>query len=99
MHWHGDTFDLPEGAELLASSEKYSHQAFRYGKNVLAFQFHFEANQRLIDYWVETDPETLKKAGLSPETLREETSRYLPELTPVARQIWQNLEFLFFEEE
>jgi GMP synthase-like glutamine amidotransferase len=31
LHWHGDTFDLPEGVELLASSHVYRHQAFRRG--------------------------------------------------------------------
>lgn len=43
LHWHGDTFDLPEGATLLASSEAISNQAFCIGDNVLAFQFHLEA--------------------------------------------------------
>jgi GMP synthase-like glutamine amidotransferase len=31
MHWHGDTFMLPPGAEPLASSTTYPHQAFRFG--------------------------------------------------------------------
>ncbi len=42
LHWHGDTFDLPPGAELLASSRAYANQAFRVGKRVLALQFHLE---------------------------------------------------------
>ena len=33
MHWHGDTFTLPDGSVLLARSELYPHQAFRYGAN------------------------------------------------------------------
>ena len=41
MHWHGDTFDLPEGATLLASNDVTKHQAFEY-KNCVALQFHFE---------------------------------------------------------
>jgi GMP synthase (glutamine-hydrolysing) len=41
-HWHGDTFDVPTGAELLAASEACPHQAFRYGSRVLALQFHME---------------------------------------------------------
>lgn len=42
LHWHGDTFDLPQGALLLASSANCANQAFLYG-SALAFQFHLEA--------------------------------------------------------
>jgi GMP synthase-like glutamine amidotransferase len=49
LHWHGDTFDLPEGAVLLASSEATKHQAFQYGKKVLAIQFHPEADRKTLE--------------------------------------------------
>ena len=49
LHWHGDTFDLPEGAVLLASSEATKHQAFQYGNKVLAIQFHPEANMETLE--------------------------------------------------
>ncbi len=98
IHWHGDTFDLPAGAKMLASSEMYPHQAFRYGENAYGFQFHFEANQKLIDYWMKTDPETMEKAGVSAEPLQADTAKYLPALENLAEQIWQNLEPIFFEE-
>lgn len=42
VHWHGDTFDLPEGAVLLAGSASYPHQAFRFGDNAYGLQFHVE---------------------------------------------------------
>ncbi|SEM50001.1 GMP synthase-Glutamine amidotransferase [Rhodococcus maanshanensis] len=42
VHWHGDTFDLPAGAVLLAGSASYPHQAFRVGENAYGLQFHVE---------------------------------------------------------
>jgi len=40
LHWHGDTFDLPAGASLLASTSAVANQAFAIGAHALAFQFH-----------------------------------------------------------
>lgn len=45
FHWHGDTFDLPEGAIHLASSEACRHQAFIWRDQVLGLQFHLETTQ------------------------------------------------------
>jgi len=42
FHWHGDTFDLPDGATHLMYSEACRNQAFLYGEKVLGLQFHFE---------------------------------------------------------
>lgn len=53
FHWHSDTFDLPEGATLLSSSEKYERQIFSYGKNILGLQCHTEIrNARLEELYV-----------------------------------------------
>ena len=56
LNWHGDTFDLPEGARHLASSERYPHQAFRLGSG-LGLQFHVEATGELAREWL-GDPAT-----------------------------------------
>lgn len=42
FHWHGDTFELPTGAQWLASSQACRHQAFCVGEKVWGFQFHLE---------------------------------------------------------
>jgi GMP synthase (glutamine-hydrolysing) len=61
LHWHGDTFDLPPGVELLASTAVYPHQAFRRGSNLLALQFHAEMGEDprfedwLTHFWADLD--------------------------------------------
>jgi GMP synthase-like glutamine amidotransferase len=43
FHWHGDTFNIPEGATRIAESQAFPNQGFIYGKQVVALQFHLEA--------------------------------------------------------
>ena len=51
FHWHGETFDLPAGAEWLASSERCRHQAFRSGTRQYGLQFHLEVTPEMIAEW------------------------------------------------
>jgi GMP synthase (glutamine-hydrolysing) len=53
FHWHGETFDLPAGAEWLAYSEKCRHQAYRYGRRVYGIQFHPEITAEMVADWCE----------------------------------------------
>ena len=55
LQWHGDTFDLPSGAALLASSPDCVNQAFRYGEAAYAIQFHLEILRPMIEEWVQRD--------------------------------------------
>jgi GMP synthase-like glutamine amidotransferase len=52
LQWHGDSFDLPEGATLLAGSPAYPHQAFRIGRSY-GLQFHIEVSLALATEWGE----------------------------------------------
>jgi len=55
FHWHGETFDLPDGAVWLARSERCERQAFRIGANTYGFQFHLEVTPEMIQDWVQQD--------------------------------------------
>jgi GMP synthase-like glutamine amidotransferase len=55
FHWHGETFDLPSGAELLASSPACRNQAFRIGELIYGLQFHLEVTPEMIAGWCEED--------------------------------------------
>jgi GMP synthase (glutamine-hydrolysing) len=59
FHWHGDTFDLPEGAALLASNVPYPHQAFRFGNTAYGLQFHVEPDPGTWLAWREHLPNGL----------------------------------------
>jgi len=54
FQWHGETFDLPAGAELLAYSEQCRHQAYRVGK-IYGLQFHLEVTPEIIADWLNED--------------------------------------------
>jgi GMP synthase-like glutamine amidotransferase len=51
VHWHGDTFSMPEGAVRLARNEAYENQAFRFGRSAYGLQFHVEVTGSLVAHW------------------------------------------------
>lgn len=48
FHWHGDTFDIPEGAVALASSKAVTNQGFIYNERIIALQFHLEVKKSSV---------------------------------------------------
>jgi len=59
FQWHGDTFDLPEGAVQLARSELFEQQAFRLGRRVYGLQFHLECTLDMVREWCRVCPPDL----------------------------------------
>lgn len=62
FQWHHDSFDIPEGAVLLASSAGCPHQAFRVGRCVWGVQFHPEVTETIIRDWCAWDLKTAESA-------------------------------------
>jgi len=70
LHWHGDTFDLPKGATLLASTDICAQQAFAFGPQALGIQFHPEARGDGFERWLIGHAFELAKAGVDIKALR-----------------------------
>ena len=73
FHWHGDTFTLPEGAVLLASSQMYSQQAFRFGSWAYGLQFHVEPDADTWAAWRNHLPKGLVENSETKQLEIEET--------------------------
>ena len=81
FHWHGETFDLPKGATLLAGTAIALHQAFAYGKATLAFQCHPEVKVSELDNWfVGHAHEIGASDAVHVRILRSDTKRFGPTL-------------------
>jgi GMP synthase (glutamine-hydrolysing) len=80
LHWHGDTFDLPAGATLLASTPACRHQAFAWGKHVLGLQCHPEIRTDRFEPWLIGHASELATHGIDPRQLRADTARLGPAL-------------------
>jgi GMP synthase (glutamine-hydrolysing) len=78
LHWHGDTFDLPTGAKLLASTPVTTNQAFSIGPNVLALQFHMEAEPKGLERWLIGHTGEIAQTGLDVRKLRADIARRGP---------------------
>ncbi len=85
FQWHFDRFDVPPGAELLASSPA-APQAFRLRRN-LGVQFHPELDRRLLELWMVNDRADIEAAGLEPDRLLRETDRLAPVAAPHTRRL------------
>jgi GMP synthase (glutamine-hydrolysing) len=92
FQWHGYTFDLPAGAVHLARTESCENQAFRYGLNAYAMQFHLELDERLINRWL-NHPDyqhDLQRQGRGDdvESIREQTHRLIPQSISLSEEVF-----------
>lgn len=89
LHWHGDTFDLPDGAVHLAQTSQYAHQAFSIGNHALALQFHPEVKAEGLERWYVGHACELSQAKIDVRRLREESRAFAPGLENGARLFWR----------
>jgi GMP synthase (glutamine-hydrolysing) len=78
FQWHEDTFELPAGAELLATGDDVPVQAFRMGPNAWGVQFHFEVDADGVNAWLRAAEPSLERVWKrSAEEVRDELRIYL----------------------
>jgi GMP synthase (glutamine-hydrolysing) len=87
FHWHGDTYDLPANAKILAYSDLYP-QAFRIGSAV-GIQFHFEVDEPLIQTWMNEYSADLITEKIKPDSILPAAGE-LEELAARCRHIYNN---------
>lgn len=86
LHWHGDTFDLPDGCERLASSAVYQNQAYRRGDTLLALQCHPEMGEDpRIALWIDAGGNDMAAAGMDAETMWTDHARHGPNAVAAGR--------------
>jgi GMP synthase-like glutamine amidotransferase len=90
LHWHGETFDLPKGAQLMARSSRCENQAFRWGRNAYGFQFHFEVTPAMLADWCgcEDGQRDLDAAGEDSDRILTHAETAYRHLEPVARGVF-----------
>lgn len=89
FHWHMDTFELPDGAVLLATGATVRNQALRLGEVTWATQFHFEVDRPEIERWLAEDPEDVEDVwGKSPGRILAEADELLEEHEAKGRQVF-----------
>ena len=95
FHWHADTFDLPENAIRLASSEHYPNQAFQY-KSAVGLQFHLEVNEDMVNLWLDNTEEKLQKIpDIDPQKIRSEINGNISTVKSNMKNFYNNFKLSF----
>jgi len=82
LHWHGDTFDPPPGATLLAANHRYLSQAFRTGTQAWGLQFHLEIDGRAVAAFLDAFGTDAEQAGTTPASIAADSGAALHSLEP-----------------
>ncbi len=94
LQWHGDTYELPDGAVHLARSPQVEQQAFRAGDRAYGVQFHLEVTPEMAREWAEVPAYRQSLANtLGEERGAEflaEVERRAIDLHPAARRLFSN---------
>jgi len=94
LHWHGDTFTLPDECEVIASSKDCENQAFLFQDKVVGLQFHLETNEETLDAIIQHCKDELSEEGniMSQEEMLAWAKKRIPENNKIMRFILEILQ-------
>jgi len=89
FHWHGETWNLPGGAELLLGSDKCPNQAFRLKKNLYGVQCHLEITAPMVDEWAKNNAAELAVTPIAqtPEQMHTGSEKFATEAQKLAENV------------
>jgi GMP synthase-like glutamine amidotransferase len=90
FHWHGETFSVPDHAEVILESDHCSRQAFASG-NTLALQCHVEMTDPMVREWISLYRQELDNPSLaaqSAETMTENLAGKIAEAQQIADRLY-----------
>lgn len=88
LHWHGDVFELPRGADRLARSAMTEHQAFRFGRHAWGLLFHLEADAAQVRAMSDAFPDELRDVGLDPAELARASEQHASRVHDTAKLVF-----------
>jgi len=88
LHWHGDQFAIPAGAQRLAQTPGFLNQAFAIDRHVLGLQFHLEVEPAQLERWLIGHAHELASHRIDPKTLRDDAALHGASLARVACRIF-----------
>lgn len=92
FQWHGDAFEIPDGATLLATGDHVPNQAFRVGDLAWGTQFHCEVNQSELDFWLDEfarDGDLRSEWGKNSQEVRDEAGRFMAAHESRGREVFE----------
>ena len=87
-HWHGDVYDLPQGAVSLAASELTPCQGFRYGEKAYGFLFHMEVTEKIIANMVKEFSGELEAENIKASSIIAKSKNHLPQLQTIGGRVF-----------
>ncbi len=95
LHWHREQATRPpDGARVLATSQRCPVQAWTRGLRTYGFQYHAEAEADTIETWASEHPEDLKEARITLDELRAQTAAHFESYARLTGRLFESIALL-----